>query len=73
MFVRYIYTGCAAGRVVIYDLLTGNIVKVVFIGFNWKVTPLQELSGHTGVVRDVSWHPYRPEIISSSWDFSVQR
>ena len=35
MFVSYIYTGCAAGRVVIYDLLTGNIVKVVFIGFNW--------------------------------------
>jgi len=56
---RYIYTGCAGGRVVIYDLLTGNIVK--------------ELSGHTGVVRDVSWHPYRPEIISSSWDFSVLR
>ena len=23
-----IYTGCAAGRVVIYDLLTGEIVKV---------------------------------------------
>jgi len=56
---RYIYTGCAAGRVVIYDLLTGQIVK--------------ELAGHQGVVRDVSWHPYRPEIISSSWDFSVLR
>jgi hypothetical protein len=25
---RYIYTGCAAGRVVIYDLLTGKITKV---------------------------------------------
>lgn len=25
-----IYTGCAAGRVVIYDLLTGEIVKVIF-------------------------------------------
>jgi len=56
---RYIYTGCAAGRVVIYDLLTGQIVK--------------ELAGHQGVVRDVSWHPYRQEIISSSWDFSVLR
>jgi len=56
---RYIYTGCAAGRVVIYDLLTGMIVK--------------ELAGHQGVVRDVSWHPYRQEIISSSWDFSVLR
>ena len=56
---RYIYTGCAAGRVVIFDLLTGQIVK--------------ELAGHQGVVRDVSWHPYRQEIISSSWDFSVLR
>ena len=44
---------------VIYDLLTGQIVK--------------ELVGHQGVVRDVSWHPFRQEIISSSWDFSVLR
>jgi len=56
---RYIYTGCAAGRVIIYDLLTGNIAKV--------------LSGHKGCVRDVSWHPYQPEIFSSSWDFSVTK
>ena len=25
------------------------------------------------LIRDVSWHPYRQEIISSSWDFSVLR
>jgi len=54
-----IYTGCAAGRVVIYDILTGEIVKI--------------LSGHKGCVRDVSWHPHSQEIISSSWDFSVKR
>jgi len=54
-----IYTGCAAGRVVIYDLLTGEIVKI--------------LPGHKGCVRDVSWHPHCQEIISSSWDFSVKR
>jgi len=56
---KYIYTGCASGRVVIYDLLTGSIVK--------------ELSGHKGVVRDVSWHPSSQEIVSSSWDFNVVR
>eukprot|EP00092_Neocalanus_flemingeri_P036301 GFUD01039523.1.p1 GENE.GFUD01039523.1~~GFUD01039523.1.p1 ORF type:complete len:551 (+),score=151.78 GFUD01039523.1:103-1755(+) len=56
---RYIYTGCAAGRVVIYDLLTGKITKV--------------LSGHKSCVRDVSWHPYSAELFSSSWDFSVNR
>jgi len=56
---RYIYTGCAAGRVVIYDLLTGRIVKV--------------LRGHESCVRDVSWHPYNQEICSSSWDYTVNR
>lgn len=49
---RYIYTGCAAGRVVIYDVLTGKIEKV--------------LKGHRACVRDVSWHPYRPELVSTS-------
>ncbi|XP_023342562.1 DDB1- and CUL4-associated factor 11 isoform X2 [Eurytemora carolleeae] len=56
---RYIYTGCASGRVVIYDVLTGEIV--------------QTLSGHRACVRDVSWHPYYPEILSSSWDFSINK
>ena len=26
-----IYTGCAAGRVLVYDLLTGDIVKVTIV------------------------------------------
>ncbi|XP_034942888.1 DDB1- and CUL4-associated factor 11 isoform X2 [Chelonus insularis] len=51
---RYIYTGCGDGRIVIYDLLTGKIVKT--------------LEGHDGCVRDVHWHPYDQEIISTSWD-----
>lgn len=54
---QFIYTGCAAGRVVIYDVLTGKVVKT--------------LRGHRECVRDVSWHPYRPEIVSSSWDNSI--
>lgn len=54
---RYIYTGCASGRVVIYDLLTGKTVRT--------------LNGHQACVRDVSWHPYRPEIVSTSWDYSI--
>lgn len=54
---RYIYTGCAAGRVVIYDVLTGNIVS--------------DLKGHKACVRDVSWHPYKQELVSTSWDGNV--
>ncbi|XP_025835140.1 DDB1- and CUL4-associated factor 11 isoform X2 [Agrilus planipennis] len=54
---RYIYTGCGGGRVVVYDALTGKIKR--------------DLSGHNACVRDVSWHPYRNEILSSSWDGMV--
>jgi len=49
---RYIYTGCAAGRIVIYDVLTGKVETV--------------LLGHTACVRDVSWHPYSMEIIDTA-------
>ncbi|XP_076170804.1 DDB1- and CUL4-associated factor 11 [Ptiloglossa arizonensis] len=54
---RYIYTGCAAGRVIIYDVLTGRIVST--------------LVGHKGCVRDVSWHPFQQEIVSTSWDGAI--
>ncbi|XP_071446703.1 DDB1- and CUL4-associated factor 11 isoform X1 [Hetaerina americana] len=54
---RYIYTGCAEGRVIIYDVLTGEIASI--------------LHGHDECVRDVSWHPYRQELISTSWDGTI--
>ncbi|KAK7788866.1 hypothetical protein R5R35_013446 [Gryllus longicercus] len=54
---RYIYTGCAAGRIVIYDALTGKIAA--------------DLKGHKACVRDVSWHPYKQELVSTSWDGTV--
>lgn len=67
---RYIYTGCGVGRViskslfhtlirsnfainfVVYDVLTGKIKRI--------------LTGHNACVRDVAWHPYKNEIMSSS-------
>lgn len=54
---RYAYTGCATGAVVIYDLLTGEIVT--------------KLTGHKQCVRDVSWHPYENTLVSTSWDGMV--
>lgn len=54
---RYIYSGCASGAVVIYDILTGEIIK--------------KLQGHKACVRDVSWHPYDNLLMSTSWDCSV--
>ncbi|KAG9283226.1 DDB1- and CUL4-associated factor 11 [Astyanax mexicanus] len=55
---RFIYTGCSTGRIIIYDVLTGRVVS--------------KLSGHDACVRDVSWHPFQDNIISSSWDGAVR-
>ena|SRR3990167_11108220 len=53
---RYIYCGSSSPTysVYIFDVLTGKIVK--------------KLDGHKDTVRDVSWHPHLPEIVSSAWD-----
>ena len=61
---RYIYTGSYAGEgqpgeVVVYDVMTGEVVR--------------RLRGHRGIVRDVSWHPSEPTLISASWDQSLGR
>uniref|UniRef100_A0A671NG82 DDB1- and CUL4-associated factor 11 n=1 Tax=Sinocyclocheilus anshuiensis TaxID=1608454 RepID=A0A671NG82_9TELE len=49
---KLIYTGCSTGKIVIYDVLTGSIVS--------------KLSNHDACVRDVSWHPYHNNMVSSS-------
>jgi len=55
---QFIYTGCATGSIVIYDVLTGKIHT--------------KLKGaHRKCVRDVSWHPFENTIMSSSWDCSI--
>ncbi|XP_062131533.1 DDB1- and CUL4-associated factor 11 [Drosophila sulfurigaster albostrigata] len=54
---RFIYTGCATGRIIIYDVLTGKIREAI--------------EGHRNVIRDLDWHPVRSEIVSSSWDSHV--
>ena len=60
---RYVYTGSAGGgldghgSVVVYDILTGDIVR--------------RLNGHSDIVRDVSWHPYEPLLLTASWDASA--
>uniref|UniRef100_A0A914Y490 Uncharacterized protein n=1 Tax=Panagrolaimus superbus TaxID=310955 RepID=A0A914Y490_9BILA len=54
---RFIYTGCARGSCVVYDLYTGELHK--------------KYNGHKAVVRDCQWHPYDNEIITSGWDGNV--
>eukprot|EP00873_Tetraselmis_striata_P036859 jgi/Tetstr1/457123/TSEL_043773.t1 len=54
---RFIYTGSHEGSIYIYDLLTGERVSV--------------LEHHDHTVRDCSWHPSLPMLVSVSWDGTV--
>nr|ABK94670.1 unknown [Populus trichocarpa] len=56
---KYIYTGSSDCSVYIYDLVSGALVAT--------------LDHHEGLVRDCSWHPLYPMIISSSWDGVIAR
>lgn len=67
---QYIYCGDGFGRVVIYDLLSGKICQILEKTYN-SVTGHPEGHGEE-VVRDVSWHPYDNNIISSGWDGTLQ-
>ncbi|XP_078440984.1 transducin family protein / WD-40 repeat family protein [Wolffia australiana] len=51
---RFIYTGSSDHSVYIYDVVTGDQVA--------------KLDYHESAVRDCSWHPDRPVMVSSSWD-----
>ncbi|KAK2995549.1 hypothetical protein RJ640_014946 [Escallonia rubra] len=51
---KYIYTGSADSFVYIYDLVTGARVA--------------KLDFHMDAVRDLSWHPFYPALVSSSFD-----
>lgn len=54
---RYIYCGSSDGLCVVYDVLTGKVVRT--------------LRGHDGPVRDVSWHPYASFLTTGSFDGRV--
>lgn len=52
---KYIYTGSHDKCVYIYDLITGKCVAKLG-------------NFHRSTVRDCSWHPFHPVLVSSSWD-----
>lgn len=56
---KYIYTGSADGAVYIYDAVSG--------------TKISKLHGHRDIIRDLSWHPYQPNLVSTSWDGSIKQ
>ncbi|XP_020550232.1 LEC14B protein-like isoform X1 [Sesamum indicum] len=54
---KYIYTGSHDSCIYIYDLVSGAQVE--------------KLQYHRSTVRDCSWHPNYPILVSSSWDGEV--
>ncbi|XP_077240602.1 LEC14B homolog [Tasmannia lanceolata] len=56
---KYIYTGSYDCNVHIYDVVTGDQVG--------------KLECHDSIVRDCSWHPFYPILVSSSWDGKIAR
>ncbi|GKV41059.1 hypothetical protein SLEP1_g48638 [Rubroshorea leprosula] len=54
---RYIYTGSHDSCVYVYDVVSGEQVAV--------------LRYHGSPVRDCSWHPHYPMLVSSSWDGDI--
>ncbi|KAK9810228.1 hypothetical protein WJX72_007006 [[Myrmecia] bisecta] len=54
---RFIYAGSQDGSVYIWDLVTAKVVNV--------------LSYHHEIVRDCSWHPYDPLLVTTAFDGTV--
>lgn len=54
---KYIYTGSHDSFIYVYDLVSGAQVA--------------RLQHHKSTVRDCSWHPVYPMLVSSSWDGDV--
>jgi len=50
---KYIYSGSADGRIFIYDVLSGENIRILDQG--------------QGVIRDLAWSPCSQELISGSW------
>ncbi|KAK5976010.1 DDB1- and CUL4-associated factor 11 [Trichostrongylus colubriformis] len=62
---QFIYTGCARGEVVIYDLLANSSSSPS----ESSSSPVcRRLPGHVAVVRDVDWNPSSNEIATCAWD-----
>eukprot|EP00960_Hanusia_phi_P070353 767289-Hanusia_phi.AAC.1 len=54
---RFVYSGSADGSTCIWDTQSGCRVAV--------------LAGHRELVRECSWHPFLPQLVTSSWDGTV--
>ena len=83
---RYIYTGSRCGAVHIFDIVTGEQVcpddapDIFFSSAglgNEQFHPFLQVSTlgnhHIDVVRDCSWHPTQPMLVTVSWDGDIMQ
>ncbi|SCV70734.1 BQ2448_3496 [Microbotryum intermedium] len=79
---QYVYSGSSDGKIHIWSL-DGTLVQKInrrythpLINaetgdyndpFDWQLRSSKGKSGGMVMVRDVSWHPYRPELMSTAW------
>lgn len=56
---RYLFSGSYDGSLYIYDLISGQMAS--------------RLKGHRATLREASWHPHQPLIVTSSWDSTARR
>ncbi|RUS17920.1 WD40-repeat-containing domain protein [Endogone sp. FLAS-F59071] len=70
---RYLYTGSADGRIHVYSL-DGTVHQVLNASKAMDEVDIRSSRGwsaysydDTTIVRDVSWHPYQPTMMSTSW------
>jgi WD repeat-containing protein 23 len=54
---RYIISGSSCGDAFLYDAQTGAVVDT--------------LKCHSTVVRELSWHPRLPKLVTASYDGSI--
>jgi WD repeat-containing protein 23 len=62
---RYVIAGSDDGTVCIYETLSGDIATTLG---GASAAADGGAGGHAEVVRDVSWHPFKPEIVTTAWD-----
>lgn len=63
---RYACTASADGKVYIYDVASTQLVRV------YDPTGGNETTGSSSaIVRDLSWHPYLPYLVTAAWNGSV--
>ena len=68
---RFLYSGSSNGKICIYDILTEKKVMEFKLGGDSVVNNHFFSYMSSDVLRDVSWHPYKPYLYATHFNGSV--